>query len=141
MESQDRKKMIRKFLKDMKKYSFPKSGPDFSVVRDWGEFGVAGNFAVVKHTDEGSVLMHQDADGNIKAFLSVGITQSVQSILSSIPEPLPLYIKTAVIPFKGMILCQGTIVPGSASPELESAAIAFANGFEDGIEVLTTLGD
>ena len=141
MKSQDRKKMIRKFLKEMQKFSFPKSGPDFNVVSDWVEFAVYGNFAVVKHTPEGSIFMHQDDDGTIKGYLSVGITQSVESLLASVPAPLPLYIKTALVPFKGIILCQGTIVPANASRELQTAATAFANGNEAGINVLSSLMD
>ena len=67
-----------------------------------------------------------------KVFLAVGITQSIESLLVHMPNQLPLYLNTALVPYKEMVVCQGTIgLPvellatsySSAKPELLSMGI------------------
>eukprot|EP00554_Chaetoceros_debilis_P006062 CAMPEP_0194076180 /NCGR_PEP_ID=MMETSP0149-20130528/3024_1 /TAXON_ID=122233 /ORGANISM="Chaetoceros debilis, Strain MM31A-1" /LENGTH=569 /DNA_ID=CAMNT_0038756851 /DNA_START=66 /DNA_END=1775 /DNA_ORIENTATION=+ len=142
MELDERKKMTRRFVKEINKFSWPRGIPDFSVARSWASHGVHGVFALVKHTPKGSVLLHEDDEGKIKGYLSVGITQSVQSLLVSVRQPLPIFINTSVIPFKKIILCQGTIMPamGGVSSKLNSVAASFVQGSnESGVEVLEVM--
>lgn len=134
-----REQMMNKFIKTIKKYHFPKGGPNFDIVFEWHEGVVHGIFAVVKHTKKGSILLHEDHEGNIKGYLAVGISQSVQQLLAPLSRPLPLFLRTGLIPFKKMILCQGTVIgvhPTSISHSLEKAAIAFINGGESAVEIL-----
>jgi len=140
MSSSTRNKMIRKFLGVMSEYSFGKNGPDCTVVKEWGMHAVAGDFAVVKHTKKGTVLLYEDPQnkGDIKAYMAVGITQSLEFLLKQIPQPLPMFINTALFPFKNMVLCQGTIVPamGDISPKFGAAARSFVNGDDNGMKII-----
>lgn len=133
-------KMIRKFLKVMNdNYTFGTGGPDFTVVKEWGLHAVAGDFAAVKHTKKGTILLHEDPEsGDIKAYMAVGITQSMESLLKQVGRPLPLFINTALIPFKKMVLCQGTIVQamGDISTKLQRTASKFVNGDDGGLKVV-----
>lgn len=66
MERQQRVKMCGKLVEKMDEFRFPKGGPDFKVVTEWG---VSGDFAVVKHTRKGTTLLHHDFEnGDIKGF-------------------------------------------------------------------------
>ncbi len=139
MTSELRERMMNKFIKSINKLHFPKGGPNFDIVFKWHEGVVHGIFSVVIHTKRGSILLHEDDKGNIKGYLAVGISQSVQQLLASVPRPLPLFLRTGLIPFKKMILCQGTVMevgPNSISHALEKTAIAFINGDESGVEIL-----
>ena len=110
-----------------------------SVVTFWGMHGVSGTFAVVKHTEKGTILLHENEEtGKIDGYLAVGITQSVESLIASISKPLPIFVNTALVPFKNLVLCQGTIMPalGNVARELETAATAFVNGTAEGIKVI-----
>ena len=111
-----RYEMTRKFVKATSKLGFPKGGPDFSMTLNWSKYGVGGDFAVVKYTPKGAILLHEDEDGTVKGYVAVGITQSLQSIVSQIEMPLPIFLTTGVLPFKKMILCQGTFMPLMKEP-------------------------
>lgn len=143
MTKQNRNKMIRKFLKEMRKFSFPTGGPDFTVVTEWGLHGVSGDFAIVENTPKGTILLHEDTEkGDIKAYLAVGITQSIESLLSSAPSStLPMYVNTALIPYKKLVLCQGTIVPslGVISNKLHAAANGFINNGGGRMKVIESM--
>lgn len=139
MEKKDRNKMIRKFLSKMDSYQLPRPSPDFGVVKEWGESGVYGIFAVVKYTEKGTIMLHEEQESNIiKGYMAVGLTQPVEDLLAAIPQPLPLFLNTALIPFKKVVLCQGTIMPalGNLSPKLEAAAKAFVDGSDVDIEII-----
>ena len=150
MEASDRKAMIQRFVKEMDEHyshGFPskhKGGPDFGVVTDWGRYAVSGDFAIVKHTPKGSILLydngHDNGSDDVKAYLVVGITQSVESLLATVTSPLPLYVSTAILPFKGLILCQGIITQSVQGPSkrLEATANAFVKGKVE-MDVLTSL--
>ena len=44
---------------------------------------LSGDFAVVKHTRKGTIFLHHDFEnGDIKGYLAVGITQSIESLLT-----------------------------------------------------------
>ena len=78
---------------------------------------VAGNFPVVGHTAKGSILFHDNIpDETVKAYCVVGITQSIQTLLEPMNEPLPIYIRTAISPYKNVIVRQGTITPQFEEP-------------------------
>ncbi len=51
--------------------------------------------------------------------------------------PLPVYIGTTLLPFKGLIVTQGTMVAGVCKPSLETAADAYLSG--DETKVITDL--
>lgn len=139
MEKKDRNKMIRKFITKMKDLNCPNPEPDFAAVADWGLHGVSGNFAVVKHSEKGTILLHEDPEKNtINGYLGVGLTQSIESLLAAIPKPLPLYVNTALFPFKKVLLCQGTIMParGYVNDKLQAAAQAFVDGQVGDIEII-----
>lgn len=144
METNDRVTMIHRFVKEMEDYShcFPsknKGGPDFGVVADWGRYAVSGDFAIVKYTAKGAIFLN-DSGSDIKAYLVVGITQSVESLLAALDSPLPLYVNTAILPFKGLVLCQGTIMPSIQSPSerLEAMMNAYVEGKVE-MDILTSL--
>jgi len=142
MEKQQRQKMCGKFLLKMNEFQFPKGGPQFDVVMEWGLHGVSGNFAIVKHTKKGTILLHKDPEADdIKGYLAVGITQSIESLLAAISDPLPIYVNTALVPFKKMVLCQGTIdrAHGNVSNELQAAARAFVNGDEGKVKIIESV--
>jgi len=129
--------MIQRFVTEMDEHysncflSKDKGGPDFGVVVDWGRYAISGIFAVVKYTSQGAILLHDNGGSDeIKAYLVVGITQSVESILAAIDSPLPLYVSTAILPFKGLILCQGIIMQSIQLPSkrLEATANAYVKG-------------
>ncbi|KAL7533161.1 hypothetical protein ACHAXR_005856, partial [Thalassiosira sp. AJA248-18] len=139
MERRQRNRMFGKFVEKMGAYNFPKGGPVFTVVTEWGLHGVSGNFAVVKHTKKGTILLHKDSEtDDVKGYLAVGITQSIESLLSSVQDPMPIYVNTALIPFKKMVLCQGTIgrARGVVSNKLQDVAQAFVNGDPGGIKIV-----
>lgn len=132
MELQDRDSMIRRFVQEMGNAGFasPKmGGPDFNVAMDWGAKAVHGEFCVVEYTNKGAVLLHESDDdySTIKGYLVVGITQSVQSLLEPLNQSLPISINTAILPFKGIIICQGTVMPALAesSARMKKAARAY----------------
>ncbi len=131
--------MIRKFLNKMNSYNLPKPRPDFDVVKEWGEHGKHGDFAVVKYTEKGTIMLHEDPESKVvKGYMAVGLTQPVEDLLKSIPKPLPLFVNTALFPFKKVVLCQGTMMPslGEISPKLEAAAKAFDDGSGGDIEII-----
>ena len=138
MTPEMRYEMTRKFVKATSKLGFPKGGPDFSMTLNWSKYGVGGDFAVVKYTPKGAILLHEDEDGTVKGYVAVGITQSLQSIVSQMEMTLPIFLTTGVLPFKKMILCQGTFMPLMKEPsrKLSLAAQAFVSGDESPIEVL-----
>ena len=139
MRKNDRNKMIRNFLSKMKTYHLPKPSPEFDIVKEWGEHGVSGDFAVVKYTEKGTIMLHEDPESKIvKGYMAVGLTQPVEDLLKSIPKPLPLFVNTALIPFKKVVICQGTLMPslGDVSSKLEAAAKAFVDGSSGDIEII-----
>lgn len=144
MEDSSRDAMIQRFLSEISSYDFPsevKGGPEFSVVSDWGSRAIAGDFAVVKHTPQGSILLHDGGHTDeVKAYLVIGITQSIQSLLEPMNVPLPIHIRTGILPYKKAIVCQGTIMPSveDAAKPFEAAAIAYTKG-EIELDVLTHL--
>ena len=91
--------MCGKLVEKMDEFRFPKGGPDFKVVTEWG---VSGDFAVVKHTRKGTILLlHNDFEnGDIKGYSAAGITQSIESLLAHMPNQLPVYLNTALIHIK-----------------------------------------
>jgi hypothetical protein len=118
------------FVNEMQSCEFPSvslGGPDFSVALDWNQHAVVGLFAVVKHTSKGSILLHQDGS-QVRAYQVVGITDSIETMLGA--QPLPVYIGTALLAFKGLIVTQGTMVAGFSKPSLEDAADEYLSGDE-----------
>ena len=84
-------------------------------------------------------MLHEEQESNIiKGYMAVGLTQPVEDLLAAIPQPLPLFLNTALIPFKKVVLCQGTIMPalGNLSPKLEAAPNAFVDGSDVDIEII-----
>eukprot|EP00592_Proboscia_alata_P008327 CAMPEP_0194356890 /NCGR_PEP_ID=MMETSP0174-20130528/4449_1 /TAXON_ID=216777 /ORGANISM="Proboscia alata, Strain PI-D3" /LENGTH=577 /DNA_ID=CAMNT_0039126673 /DNA_START=248 /DNA_END=1981 /DNA_ORIENTATION=- len=138
MTQSDRSAMIRRFLsKEVPNFGFPpktKGGPDFDVISVWSLKAIAGNFAVVKHTPKGSILLHDDerlsTNGNdnvvYNAYLVIGISQSIQSLLDPMNTPLPIHINTAILPFKKSVVCQGTVFQRSQSLSKSFKAIALS---------------
>lgn len=141
MTRQSRSKLIRKFLKTMKGFHFPQSAPDFDVVTNWSALGKSGDFAVVEHTPNGSILLHEEEDGTVNGYVAVGITQPLETLMKNVPKPLPLFVNTAVIPFKGQVLCQGTIFPslGTLSRTLQIAARAYVEGNKSEVTIIESL--
>lgn len=140
MKSDDRNAMIQRFLSKITTFGFPsklKGGPDFSIVSDWGSCAISGDFAVVKHTPKGSILLH-DGGSAVKAYLVIGITQSIKSLLEPMKAPSPIYIRTAILPYKELIICQGTIMASPKAPTIafEATSSAFTQGKVE-IDVLT----
>jgi len=138
MTQSDRIAMMQRFLtKEVPSLVFSpkqKGGPDFSVISAWASKTIAGNFAVVKHTPKGSILLHEDGgfvtndndDEVYNAYLVIGISQSIQSLLDPMNKPLPIYINTAILPFKKSIVCQDTTAPTLQSPKKSFKAIAIS---------------
>lgn len=146
MKQSDRTSMIQRFLsKEVQKFGFRskfKGGPDFSVISDWGSKAIADDFYVVKYTPKGSILLHDErsTNGVIKAYLVIGLSQSIQAMVESMNTPLPVHIHTAILPYKKLIMSQGTITPPFRFP-VESFKLA-ANSYAKGqveMDVLTTL--
>lgn len=144
MKSDDRTAMVQRFLDKVNTIGFPqerKGGPQFSIVSSWTTHAIDGIFAVVKHTPKGSVLVHRGGSGEVKAYLVMGITQSIKSLLEPMKVSLPIYVRTGIFPYKGSIICQGTIMPifeDLVPPKFCSIAVAFAKGKSD-IEIISSL--
>ncbi len=137
---EDREKMMKRLVKKLKHYRFPKGTDADVVVKNWMIYGVAGDFAVVKHTPKGTIMLHEDEDGEIKGYCVVGITQPLEEILQQVPGALPQYINTGLIPFKKVTLCQGTLMPSmnTISGKLKNAANTYVNG-EGSIRMVTNM--
>lgn len=137
MPSEQKVELLEEFVDEMKSYGFPAAtmgGPDFSVVLDWNQHAIVGLFAVVKHTSKGSILLHEEGP-SVHAYQVIGITDNLETMLSTLP--LPVYIGTTLLPFKGLIVTQGTMVAGVCKPSLETAADAYLSG--DETKVITDL--
>ena len=67
------------------------------------------------------------------------ITQSLESLFRQQPEPMPFSVNTGLLPFKKVVLCQGTIMspPQPSSARLETIAQRFVDGEEGVVEVIT----
>ena len=70
MDKDNRANMVRNFQNTVKEYRFP--GMDFSIVTEWSQQAVAGDFTVVKHTDKGTIMLHEHEDGEIRGYCAVG---------------------------------------------------------------------
>jgi len=107
---------------------------------DWMETGIAGTFAIVEHTSQGSILLYDHGD-TVQAYRVVGITQSIESLLTKAPGGLPFFGETAIFSFKGLILNQGTLMGGMGPPSanLIVAAADHVNGNRK-LEVITNMG-
>lgn len=150
MKASDRDTMIQRFLSKVATFGFPsklKGGPDFSVVADWGSLAIAGTFSVVKHSPRGSILLHggDNSTDEVKAYLVVGISQSIKSILEPMMRDmnmeLPVHVRTAIFPYKKLIVCQGTMMPMPSfevPTKLRTVAYAYTNG-EVEMDVLTRM--
>jgi len=136
MDKEDRASMVRNFQNTVKQFRFP--GLDSSIVTEWSQQAVAGDFTVVKHTDKGTIMLHEHEDGEIRAYLAVGITQSLESLFQQHPEPMPFSVNTGLLPFKKVVLCQGTIMSSRKplSPELETTARRFVDGEEGVVRII-----
>ena len=51
--------MTQKFVKAAGKLGFPKGGPDFPMTLNWSKYLVGGDFAVVKYTTKGAIMLHE----------------------------------------------------------------------------------
>lgn len=140
MDKEDRADMVRNFQNTVKQVRFP--GMDFSIVTEWSQQAVAGDFTVVKHTDRGTILLHEHEDGEIRGYCAVGITQSLESLFQQHPEPMPFTVNTGLLPFKKVVLCQGTIMSTCkpSSPELEAIAKRFVDGEEGVVRIIERFG-
>mmetsp|Transcript_12582 Transcript_12582/g.25146 ORF Transcript_12582/g.25146 Transcript_12582/m.25146 type:complete len:548 (-) Transcript_12582:73-1716(-) len=141
MDAATRGPMLRRFATEMASAGYsPESmgGPPFAVALEWNHCYRRGTFAVVEHTSSGTIFLHETDGADIVAYRVKGISQSVQSILDQMKRPLPLHITTTLIPFKGVIVTDGTITDGvRVSPRLQKAAATFASGTK--ISIVTTL--
>ena len=94
---------------------------------NWSKYGVGGDFAVVKYTAKGAIMLHEDEDGTVKGYVAVGITQSLQSIVSQMEMPLPIFLTSGVVPFKKIVLVyQGTFMPLLKEPSRKLTLVARA---------------
>lgn len=141
MTEEERDQMVRKFLAAMENFQFP-DGFDYTVVTDWAKHFRYGDFAAVKHTSEGTILLYEDKEtDDITAYLCVGISQPIESLLSQANQPLPMFINTGIFPFKNMVLCQGTIIPalGEVSNRLKATAEAYVKGDVSELTTVTSM--
>lgn len=139
MSASEREPMLRRFVEEMKngrdhRYtSESNGGPPFSVCHGWSKQHVSGCFAVVEHTAAGSILLHERVTGEIDTYLVVGLSQSVEQVLSPL-GPLPVFVRTALLPFKDAIVTHGCIgSPYGPIPRLQAAALAYVAGDAKGI--------
>ena len=138
---QQRGPLLKAFVDEFHS-AFPlatKGGPDFSPVLDWNSYAVVGTFSVVEHTEHGSILLHKDDESHtITAYQVVGIAQTLESMIKA--TKLPRYVNTTLLPYKGLIVTQGTLLLGGVHPssELKLAAEKYVAG-QHTIEFRTTL--
>lgn len=135
-----REPMLRRFVREMRGAGYTREedgGPPWSMALAWNTRHVSGAFAVVEHTPAGSILLHERGE-ELVAYRVVGISQSVEEILSQIPTPLPVVIRTAILPFHDVIVTNGCIAgPRAPHPRLEAAAAAAVGGIPG--ELITSL--
>ena len=136
MSASEREPMLQRFVAKMRgggdgeRYmSESNGGPPFSLSVEWSAQHVSGCFAVVEHTAEGSILLHECATGKVDAYLVKGLSQPLEHVLSKLQRPLPLFVRTALLPFKDVIVTHGCIAqPLEQLPRLQAAALAHVKG-------------
>ncbi|MEI6796077.1 MAG: hypothetical protein WCK39_04365 [Methanomassiliicoccales archaeon] len=73
------------------------------LLRDWCGF-LKAKFVMVEHRDEGTVFLLPQKKGIAAQYQVLGLTQEIAHILNA---PLPMYVSTVLLPFKGQITYTG----------------------------------
>lgn len=76
---------------------------DMEILQSWKQKKITSEFLIVKHTDDGSLFLDAHTE---KLYLVKGLQSTIEEM--SMDLPLPLYINTTLLPFKDMIISDGT---------------------------------
>ena len=75
------------------------------VVRAWGERYVRGDFVVLQHLQEHTIFL--DTGSPPKAYAVLGLTTDLSDMAPN--YTLPLFLETVLLPYKGVIVCDGLV--------------------------------
>ena len=78
---------------------------EITLVRDWKNF-VAGDFYIERFLSRGAILIYSHEPPQV--YLVLGLMESIEEMLGGY-YPLPLMIKTVLLPFKGHIIYDGLL--------------------------------
>ena len=101
-------KWIDEFIKENEAHL---SSEEKEILTLWRKRFIKGKFIVMKHLRKHSVLMSSGEE--TKLYGMIGISEPFAATLEH--APLPLYIETVLIPFKGRIISDSLLRPYSAS--------------------------
>lgn len=81
-----------------------KSG-DLDVLKGWSRH-VNDHFLLMQHSKEGSKFLHLDRNGKQTAYLVIGMYQDIEEVLNG---PLPIFLQTVLLPYKGRVTYTGLV--------------------------------
>lgn len=99
----------------VEKNPFELSKDELELARGW-ELAVSGNFYMFRHLKKHTVFLHE---GDDFAYGVIGISEPLEDYVPK--YALPLLIKTAILPFKGVIIYDGIF---------QSYSITFGGGIK-----------
>lgn len=141
---------LRYHFKKSRKAELDADGSNAAIFKDlmygeaehWGVAGkgrLFGTWWIVKQTDEGAVLLPESGDGlkgdgKNKAYLVLGVTETLQTVVAKSRLTLPLLVRMTLLPFRGRLSYDGVIAP------VKVPTLAEANSLRERADKLLAAG-
>jgi len=81
------------------------SPEDKAIVSDWKRH-VRGSFVVLKHLKKHTIFLNTEK--RLKAYAVLGLTTDLPELFPN--YALPMYVQTVLLPYKGLIVCDGILL-------------------------------
>jgi hypothetical protein len=127
--------LISRFL-DANRYLLTEEAQ--ATLASWARGYVKGSFYVLRHLKQYSIFLV--ADGKVRAYGVLGLNDELDKIIPK--ETLPAYVEAVLLPFEGVIVCDGLVSPVDVpiEPSMRQEMAQEYKALKQTGELITTLG-